>query len=650
MEMSEEIEALQLTECRLAQQRLTMQYAVSCILMEASTLEEAAKRTLQIIGESQAWEVGNFWLLDAQTSLLHCSTTWHTSSDSAATFATTSKQIHLSQGVGLPGRVWLMGKPVWIPNVQEDDNFPRFEVAQHVGLHGAFAFPIRGSRGFLGVIEFFSHEIRSPDEELTKTVLSIGNQIGQLIEKKRTEEEHHRLLTHLEADHARLESVLRSLLKLAELLVSIPESVSRSDQDTAGRSPSGMLSEESGIGQQLVELTRNIIGCERVSITAVDPETNELRSVAVTGISEEQENAWRARRPGSYLSQMFQDGPPLLSNQVCVLDMTEPSLRDYPNPYGIETMLLAPMYVADQIVGLLTLDHAGARHKYTEEEIALTGTIAKLAAMVIERERLLQERAEAKASELSLREANRLMDEFLSIASHELRSPLTSIKGNIQLAQRSLKNVCGNCALASEVLHKLGTTGTMLERAERQIQVLNRLVDDLVDISRIQADKLDLHIQLITCDLIDIVSEVVQEQRKLYPGRPIRFALFSQKPVTVLADVDRIGQVVTNYLTNAIKYSEADRPVDVSLQVVEQVARVCVHDEGPGLSPTDQERVWERFYQAGNVEVQTSSRTGLGLGLYICKTIIERHHGQVGVQSSPGNGSTFWFTLPLKKD
>jgi signal transduction histidine kinase len=647
MELSEEIEALQLTECRLAQQRLTMQYAVSCILMEASTLEEAVKRTLQIIGEGQGWEVGNFWLLDMQTSLLYCSTIWHTPSGTAVTFETTSKQVRLPRGVGLPGRVWLTGNPAWIPNIQEDDNFPRFEVARHVGLQGAFAFPIRGSSGFLGVIEFFSQEIRSPDDELMQTVMSIGNQIGQLIEKKRTEEEHRRLLKHLEVDHARLESVLTSLLKLAELLVSVPESTLHGDHDTAGRTPSGMLSEESGIGQQLVGLTRNIIGCERVSITALDSQTNELRSVAVTGISAEQEDAWRTRRPGSYLSRMFQDGPPLLPNQAHVIDMTQPPFCDYPNPYGIQTMLLAPMYVADQIVGLLTLDHAGARHEYTEEEIALTSTIAKLAAMVIERERLLQERAEARSSELSLREANRRMDEFLSIASHELRSPLTSIKGNIQLAQRSLKSVCENSALASEISHKLRMAGTTLERAERQIRVLNRLVDDLVDISRIQADKLDLQMQLVTCDLVSIVSEIVQEQRKLHSGRPIGFTVFSQKPVTVLADVDRIGQVVTNYLTNALKYSGADRPVDVSLQADEQIVRVCVHDEGPGLSPTDQQRIWERFYQAENVEAQTSSRTGLGLGLYICKTIIERHHGQVGVQSSPGNGSTFWFTLPL---
>src|SRR5947209_18717811 len=213
MELSEEIEALQLTECRLAQQRLTMQYAVSCILMEASTLEEAVKRTLQIIGVGQGWEVGNFWLLDMQTSLLYCSTSWHTPSDNAATFETISKQVRLPRGVGLPGRVWLTGNPVWIPNIQEDDNFPRFEVARRVGLQGAFTFPIRGSSGFLGLIMSFSKKFRSPDEELTQTVMSIGNQIGQLIEKKRTEEEHSRLLKHLEVDHARLRSEERRVGK-----------------------------------------------------------------------------------------------------------------------------------------------------------------------------------------------------------------------------------------------------------------------------------------------------------------------------------------------------------------------------------------------------------------------------------------------------
>jgi signal transduction histidine kinase len=117
--------------------------------------------------------------------------------------------------------------------------------------------------------------------------------------------------------------------------------------------------------------------------------------------------------------------------------------------------------------------------------------------------------------------------------------------------------------------------------------------------------------------------------------------------VPVVADAQRIGQVVTNYLTNALKYSPADRPIEVGLEVDAQQARVWVRDEGPGLPPEDQKHIWDRFYQAEGVAVQSGSGVGLGLGLHISRTIIGQHYGQVGVQSAPGHGSTFWFTLPL---
>jgi signal transduction histidine kinase len=114
-----------------------------------------------------------------------------------------------------------------------------------------------------------------------------------------------------------------------------------------------------------------------------------------------------------------------------------------------------------------------------------------------------------------------------------------------------------------------------------------------------------------------------------------------------MADPDRIGQVVTNYLTNALKYSIAAMPVDVHLTVEQGLARVAVRDRGPGLPLEEQQRLWQRFYRVAGINVRSGSGVGLGLGLYICRSIIERHYGEVGVQSAPGQGSTFWFTLPL---
>ncbi len=148
-------------------------------------------------------------------------------------------------------------------------------------------------------------------------------------------------------------------------------------------------------------------------------------------------------------------------------------------------------------------------------------------------------------------------------------------------------------------------------------------------------------------DLAAVVAEAVDEQRQAAPERTIRLSVPPDQCVWLSIDADRISQVVANYLTNALKYSAEDQPVEVGLEIAEGAARLWVRDHGPGLSPEEQERIWERFHRAPDVEVRSGSGVGLGLGLYISKTIIEAHQGLVGVQSAPGAGATFWFSLPF---
>jgi signal transduction histidine kinase len=155
--------------------------------------------------------------------------------------------------------------------------------------------------------------------------------------------------------------------------------------------------------------------------------------------------------------------------------------------------------------------------------------------------------------------------------------------------------------------------------------------------------------QLTPCDLVVIVVEAVREQKLAAPARSIDVDLPPGITVPVLADVDRIGQVVTNYLTNALKYSADDKPVAVGLEVDGAMARVSVRDAGPGIPAAEQEHIWERFYRVPGIEHRSGSGIGLGMGLYISRTIVERHHGRVGVESHAGSGSIFWFTLPLLK-
>ena len=463
----------------------------------------------------------------------------------------------------------------------------------------------------------------------------------------------------------RTRRALEALLEMAQMLVTLPDDQPRGkslsldvERASAGGAATGEWNAERLVAQRIAALTCDVLGCKRVGITAITPETEQLRAVAVVGLPPEQEERWwteqrEIERQGVRLGDgadpgelaRFRDG------EVFVLDMTEPRFRDLPNPYGVTTQLIAPMRAGNRLVGMLSLDYGGPPHQFTPDEVALSDAVAQLGAVALERERLLRERAEAQAAALALEDANRRMDEFLGIASHELRTPLTSIQANVQLIDRRLRRYSdGSPAYPAsaplsedELRERLGPLALLIQRTDRQIARLNRLVGDLLDVSRIQAGKLDFSFE--SCDLAALTREAVEEQRATWPGRAITCA--TPRQVAIDADRDRVGQVVTNYLTNALKYSAPGEPVSVRVTVANGMARVQVRDHGQGIARKHQARLFERFYRAPGVEQQSGSGVGLGLGLHICKTIVERHGGQVGVESAPGKGSTFWFTLPV---
>jgi signal transduction histidine kinase len=241
------------------------------------------------------------------------------------------------------------------------------------------------------------------------------------------------------------------------------------------------------------------------------------------------------------------------------------------------------------------------------------------------------------------------MDTFLAMASHELRTPLTVIKGNLQLArwhaQPFSSEPNGNAGDSSGGIDPLPE---LLAHAEQQINRLTRLVNDLTEVSRLHTETIEMRMEV--CDLGTIVCERVEEQRVLTPTRTIHLQPNSSCPLLVYADAERVGQVVTNYLTNALKYSPEEQPVEVRVERGDRDARVLVHDRGCGLTPLQQEQIWERFHRVEGIKVQSGSSVGLGLGLYINRVIIEQHQGHVGVESVPGEGSTFWFTLPKSRN
>ena len=241
------------------------------------------------------------------------------------------------------------------------------------------------------------------------------------------------------------------------------------------------------------------------------------------------------------------------------------------------------------------------------------------------------------------------MDEFLSIVSHELRTPMTTIKGNIQLAKMRLQFAMrGLAAENAGLFHILEEVYTMLERAERQANTQNRLIKDLVDSSRIQSGRLDLQEEY--ADLRAITHETMEDLQSSFSQRVIHVSVPAGESIPVFADAERIGEVINNYVTNALKYSPEDRPIEVRLEQKGDKALFSVQDTGPGLSPSEQAHIWDKFQRVEGIKRQRGFAVGMGLGLYICRAIIEQHRGEVGVESVKGEGSTFWFTLPLIKN
>jgi PAS domain S-box-containing protein len=177
------------------ERRLTAEYVAARALTDSVTLAEAAVGVLQAICEALGWDHGALWNVDAGSGVLRCVSTWHLPTIDVQEFEAVSRRLTFARGVGLPGRVWDSGKPAWVPDVVADSNFPRVPVARQEGLHGAFALPVLIRGTIVGVMEFFSREIREPDEELLGMLTRVGAQIGQFMDRRRAEDELDRFFT-----------------------------------------------------------------------------------------------------------------------------------------------------------------------------------------------------------------------------------------------------------------------------------------------------------------------------------------------------------------------------------------------------------------------------------------------------------------------
>ena len=226
------------------------------------------------------------------------------------------------------------------------------------------------------------------------------------------------------------------------------------------------------------------------------------------------------------------------------------------------------------------------------------------------------------------RNIERRKDDFLSIASHELKTPLTSIKGYIQIIQR---------LLPKEAEPKLIE---ILSKTEHYTDKLNNLITDLLDVSKIQSGKLEFNKELFDFDsMVKDAAEGIQAGNDSH-----NITISGETGKDCFGDKDRLEQVVNNLLTNAIKYSPESKKVGLHIGQVSNFLKVAITDFGLGIEKKDHKRIFERFYRVDNVQQQYP---GMGIGLYVCEQIVKQHGGTLWVESEIGKGSTFNFTVPV---
>jgi PAS domain S-box-containing protein len=230
-----------------------------------------------------------------------------------------------------------------------------------------------------------------------------------------------------------------------------------------------------------------------------------------------------------------------------------------------------------------------------------------------------------------LKEAERLKEEFLQVASHELRTPLASLKLLLGAVKAQLKDERGAALLP------------LLGRGHQMVERMRRLINDILDASRLQRRK--LHVEMRALDLAALVRDAVERARAATCSDHALVAETCEGTLRVRGDGDRLDQVLGNLLANACKYAPAGTTITARCEARDGAALVSVHDEGPGVPPELQERIFERFYQ---IEARAGrSFGGLGLGLYISRELLVAHGGRIWVESQPGQGSTFFFCLPM---
>ncbi|HZS58503.1 MAG TPA: ATP-binding protein [Gemmatimonadaceae bacterium] len=693
-------EGRDVTEQRRTEHESQLLLRLALAIGHTDSLELAIAAALRTVCETSGWAMAEAWLREGEdeTARLARGAVWTTRDPRIEAFAAQGIGFQFVRGEGLPGKAWERAEPVWEGKLTTAETFTRAPLAATAGLKAAVAIPVLAGDDVVAVLSFYMKEARSEDTRFARITTAVASQLGALILQKQAEEAHRvaeaklggivsiavdaiisidedRRITMFNWGAERIFGYSAEEILGQPLDILLPPAArARHGTHIANFATSSQTARRMGERSPIAGLRKSgeIFPAE-ASISRFRAGGRWTFTVTLRDITDRQRTEEGLRflsEAGALLSDLIRDPtalervaqravptlgdvcaidlldgtsiatvataasdpalPPMLRRAPLTWDADDPvvvTLRDgttrllpddgEPQP-GFGSLLIVPLVAQGAVLGAMTFAMARGGRRHDASYRALAEELAVRVALAVNGGRLYQHTRRAVSAR----------DEVLAVVSHDLRNPLSAI------------NMCAGALRESQA--DAETTRELLATVQESTALMSRIIQDLLDVASIDARKLSIErrrrpLGPVLGQAIAMFESVAAEKQLT-----LQNAASASLP-DVSMDGDRILQVMANLLHNACKFTPAGGAISIETTTLPDAVQVAVSDTGPGIARDDLPRVFDRFWH----DRRESQIRSTGLGLAIARGIVEAHDGRIWVESAPGKGSTFTFTLPI---